>query len=469
MDPILILQMQRMGDLVLSFPLEGWLKSRFPQTPIWVVGEPLFYNGLIPFSPPVTYFAYADAQTLRDQNYSLVINLSHRREAAALSSALLTDRRLGPYLDSLGNMRIDGPWQLYRASINNNNRHNLFHWADLNAMDIIGLKAIQRTVWPKAQAPTGGRVGLFVGANETEKRPDPAFWAALVSRLMRMGAKPVLLGGKKDQNLADETARLCASPAINLCGRFSIPQLCRLLERLDLLITPDTGPMHIAAWLGTPVLNLSLGPVNAWETGPFPPGHHVLRPALSCAGCWTCGSGKLTCKAGLKAEQVAVVARLLLERTEIAAVPELRDWRLFTTRRDLLGLFQLESLVRDEPYRLSRSLYWKYFFGLGLRFLPESARDRLPELAQAMCCRTLGPPARKAGQKLLMRLNLAIRGQGWNALRETDAWLDFPPFFRPLSSYVQFLLHNENFSHAALAQALELAEAYLADMKAISA
>jgi hypothetical protein len=270
--------------------------------------------------------------------------------------------------------------------------------------------------------------------------------------------------------LADEAARRIAAPAINLCGRFSIPQLCRLLRRLDLLITPDTGPMHIAAWLGTPILNLSMGPVNAWETAPFAPGHHVLRPHMSCAGCWACPHQEPPCKRQMSAEKTTLVAQMLLEKqTHRLAALELQGLRLFTTWRDPFGLFELKPLDHVTPPRLQRSLYWKYFFGLHLGYLPKDAQNRLRSQADALRASPLAPVALKAGQKLLQRLNTALRGQGrggMSAISKDDAWMDSPPISRPLSSYLQLLLRNADFSPAALRQALELTESHLGDLSA---
>lgn len=474
MDPVLILQMQRMGDLALSFPLASRLLGQNPERPVWVVGEPLFYQGLVEISPPITYFAYAEAKALTARRYSLIINLSHRREAAALSSSLQAEKRLGPYLDHRGWLRVSGAWQLYRASLSHNNRHNLFHWADLNSLDIFPASFLWRTLWPQPQRPPAAgqdrsagktRVGLFVGASEAGKRPDAKFWAGLAARLLRMGARPALLGGEGDKKLAAEVAALLRAPSINLCGRFSLSQLCRFFRRLDLLITPDTGPMHLAAWLGTPILNISLGPVNAWETGPFAPGHHVLLPALSCAGCWTCIHSQERCKALLSAEKVSVIARLLLEKD--AARLQAMDTaggRLLESRRDRWGLSHLEALNGYAPPRLQRSLYWKHFFGIELGALPPEAGAERERLGARLCADLKEKPL-QAGSLLLRALRASVRARDHAPLHDENFWLSCPPFLRPLGSYAQFLLQNDDFSPAALEQALALTQGFIKDMR----
>ena len=62
--PNLIIQLQRMGDLVLSFPLFAWLRRLEPDRPLWVAAEPSFYEALLPLAPPVV-FAPPGAASLR--------------------------------------------------------------------------------------------------------------------------------------------------------------------------------------------------------------------------------------------------------------------------------------------------------------------------------------------------------------------------------------------------------------------
>lgn len=462
--PVLILQMQRMGDLVLSYPLFGWLASALPGVPIWVVGERLFFEGLVDISPPVTYFEYSAAEQLKKRSYSLVINLSHRREAARLAGSLQCERRVGPWASEADDwLHVQGGWQLYRASIAQNNRHNLFHWADLNALDLIPLRQMRRTAWPapETRRTQERRIGLFVGASEPDKRPDPPFWARLAEKLLKLGFRPVFLGGKADYSLAAQAAAILKAPALNLCGSFSIKELCLFIKELELLVVPDTGPMHIAAWMGVPVLNLSLGPVNAWETGPFAPGQYVMRRRLSCTGCWQCGQERVWCKEKFSAEQAAEVAALLLAgRHDALAGLRLPGYELFKTRRDENGLFDMQCLGPERP-GLERSRFWKQFFLLGLRKLPASD-DNLEQLFRAGRClgqpEALGQKLRQHGGRLLLQIGRALRGKG--GAPDDGFWRSYPPLLRPLSSFIQMKLQNENSSQASLQESLQLLELF---------
>lgn len=470
-SPVLILQMQRMGDLVLSFPLLGWLIGRFPGHPLWVVGERAFFEPLMPLSPNVTYFSYDGPPDLRDLEFRAVINLSHRPETAALAGKANTAERAGPWLDERGRLFISGDWQLYRASLTHNNRYNLFHWSDLNALDSVSPAAIMRTQWPLPRAlpgrETGGdgaRIGLFLGASEPEKHPEAAFWAALTRLLLQAGHRPVLLGGPAETALGRDVTRLIKMPALNLCGRFSVSELAGFLGQLDLLITPDTGPMHIAAWTGTPTLNLSLGPVNPWETGPFSPGHHVLRAALDCAGCWRCTQNSVLCRKMMEAPKVAAVVEYLFSGLQ-EAPPRLPDktrgLELLRTTRDRRGLYFLDRLLGPEPdarnARPELSLFWRAWFGALFRLFPredvDAARLRLLEARPQAMTDLAGAAAGFA-----LTLAKTFRANPSALLDAPDFWKQAPPALRPLSGYAQMYVQNAQADRKAFAHILTLAE-----------
>ena len=81
--------------------------------------------------------------------------------------------------NELPSLRVAGAWQKYRMSLVHNNRHNRFHWADMNALDVIPAPVMAGTRWPEPRCmpPDVRRVGLFLGASAAEKRPSASFWA----------------------------------------------------------------------------------------------------------------------------------------------------------------------------------------------------------------------------------------------------------------------------------------------------
>ena len=476
--PILILQMQRMGDLVLSFPLALWLLRKFPKHPVWMVGVETFFKGLLPVAPGVTFFPSEAMRRMHGGTFHMVLNLSHRPEAAALRRHLDCETWLGPYASADGEMHIAGDWQLYRASLTHNNRHNLFHWADLNALDIIPYKQWADIGWqhPQPLKARGDRVGLFLGASEADKRPEAPFWAELTRRLLKSGLSPVLLGGQMERPLGNEVARLAGVPALNLCGRFDLPGLVAFMDNLRLLVTPDTGPMHLAAWLGLPVLNLSLGPVNAWETGPYQPGHLVLRSTVSCEGCWQCTKPGVFCRESFSASRTASLVKTMLDHNsktaELNAAPDLSrlgkltlpGQEIFATDRyqGLYDLVPLTSTPEKRPTRLQAGKprpritldrFWQAFFahnlGLWEKTSLTTARDNLlAALPQ------LGRPFKKALTDLQADLARGLKQRP--APLEDDFWQKSPPLLRPLTGYIHLLLQNDNYGIKAYTKSLDL-------------
>ena len=460
--PILIIQMQRLGDLVLTYPLMGWLARLFPNNPLWVVGEERFFPGLMDFSPPAVFFSHTAAQRLRTNAYALVINLSHRPEALELAGSVASEECIGAYRDpKTGATFIRGNWQLYRASLVHNNRYNLYHWADMNMLDVVPKQKFPATIWtpPRQEAPShSAHIGLFLGASEKDKHPDAPFWAALAGELLQAGHRPVLLGGEAEKALGREVASILQAPALNLTGNFGIRDLCLFISKLNLLVTPDTGPMHLASWTSTPVLNISTGPVNAWETGPFSPGHHVLRAALPCVGCWHCTQSKVLCKEHLNAKRTAfLIHEIVSGKKESLHRAVLEDQELLRTGRGKYGLYTLEHIIGTTPPRQISALFWQAFFGHIFGLMPEE------ELANAWrTFKEASPGNAPAFSASLIKLSRDIAGHLRNPaaslLRKENFWAAFPLPLRPLTSYLHLFLQNSQFSAKAIAEALSLIE-----------
>ena len=460
-DPILIIQMQRLGDIVLTYPLMGWLRHMYRDTPVWILGEEAFYSELTELSPSSVYFSYEAIPRLKARRFSTVINLSHRPEAAEFAGSLVCDTLLGPYRAKDGRLHVRGNWQLYRTSLVHNNRYNLFHWADLHGLDLVPKALFSRTSWPlprAIQATTSAHIGLFLGASEPDKHPDERFWVELAGNLLQAGHRPVLLGGKAEKSLGAAVAKQLGAAPLNLTGHFSVSQLCRFLAELDLMVTPDTGPMHLAAWTGTPVLNISTGPVNAWETGPFSPGHYVLRASLPCVNCWQCTQGNVICKERLHAGRTAFLIHELMARKE-DGLPRLNlpGQELLVTARDDSGLYLLRQLTGQEQSRQVTARFWQAFFGHSFGLLPE---EKLALAWKMFIEASPGNATAFASSLIQIGRSLAegLKPLQSSAVRTIDFWRQYPLPLRPLTSYIHMLLQNDVFSKASFARALELVE-----------
>ena len=460
--PILVLQMQRMGDLILSFPLFLWLQRQYPDTPVWVAAEQTFSTPLMPVSPQVRFISWSDTSALRNQSFTTILNLSIRPEAAELAGQLASETKLGPVMDR-GVLRVLGPWQLYRTGIVKNNYYNRFHWADLNALDMVELERMGSTRFdePRQLDPGATKVGLFLGASDTAKRPDAAFWAELVRELLGRGLRPVLFGGPGEVELGAEVARLAQVPVLNLCGKLGLDELSIAGQTLALFITPDTGPMHLAAWTGLRCLNLSMGNVNPWETGPYAPGHYVLRADMDCAkGCWTCDQKSLLCHDPVVASRVAGLAGRIVAGDGPDKLGKMRlpGLALFRTGRDSHGLHALDRLdaaIPDATDRLSR--FWQEWFGHVHGLWPDTGpQERWREYAESY------PQDAQTILDELPGLGKQFRsGLTSGTPLNESFWSESPSPIKPFTGHVQMVLKNSDHSREAWAEALRLLEALL--------
>ena len=455
--PSLVLQMQRMGDIVLSFPLFLWLKRNDPRRPLWVVAEPAFYQPLLTASPQVTYLPWTAAHELAARAYHLLVNLSHRPEAAQLAASLDAAIRIGPMRTPEGALRVLGAWQLYRTALTGNNRHNRFHWAELNALDCVDKGVFAATTFDAPRHPLRsgqktGPVGLFLGASEDHKRPSPRFWAHLAAQLQRRGLKAVLLGGPADAPLAQEVRRLHGGTLADFCGKLGLDEFMAVGQTLSLMITPDTGPMHLAAWSGLLTLNLSMGPVNPWETGPYVPGHYVLRADISCLNCWRCRFHAPHCRDRFDPSGVAYLAwRLIHNPQRLTPMPRMR---LLRTGRTPDGFYDLAE-TGGGVWRATDALgeFWRGAFGwlFGL-WGPERARDNWRELARR------NPQLARAFTHGLARLAPETVRLTQQELDNHHFWNAMPQALRPLAGYLHMYMQNQDASRQALAHCLELME-----------
>lgn len=450
-DPLLVLQLQRMGDLILTFPLLLALKKRWPGHPLWVAAEPQFFQELMPLAPEVVFFPPSHCAALARGRYAAVINLSGRPRAAACLSEATAPLKLGPAASPDG-LRVHGYWQLYRTALTQNNHHNAFHWSDLYRLDLDPAVRPGQAAH-MLPAPAGsGRVGLVVGASEAAKHPDAMFWARLARRLTAAGFMPIFLGGRAESALGQEAARLARLPQANLCGRLPLREVAAVLRGLDLCITPDTGPMHLADWLGVPVLNLSMGPVHARETGPVAPGQWVLRAAMSCVGCWQCRRSTLHCKLAFTAAAVARAALSILENPRNARLAArsgpFSGLSLYRTGRDALGLYRLEAVeCREGSASASCRFLLEDFWQAAFLFLYDPALRPLARQRLAALQKAFPPLAQRldAGlTRLCAHCAAAFRRHGQTM--PADFWRAEAPLLRLFAGHTHMFLQNADFS-----------------------
>jgi ADP-heptose:LPS heptosyltransferase len=178
-----------------------------------------------------------------------------------------------------------------------------------------------------------GHHGPFVGVHASGGRESKQWhldrFAGVARRLAESkNATIVLTGSAADRPLVDAVRQgLTGLPTIDASGTLDLPSLAGLLSRLDLFITGDTGPMHLAAAVGAPVVAL-FGPSNPLRYGPLAAHQRVLRIDLPCSPCGQvrlpperCRGHVPDCLDGISVDAVVAAAVDLLDETTTSRQP----------------------------------------------------------------------------------------------------------------------------------------------------
>jgi len=163
-----------------------------------------------------------------------------------------------------------------------------------------GIRGLKK-VWEDAEVPEKqAYIGMAPGATYgAAKRWPLSYWRELIARLLKERSESILiLGGLEEETylrplleglLPNDRSRLHL-----LAGRTTPPILGAMLSRCKLLVTNDTGPMHVAAAVGTPTVAL-FGSTSPIWTRPFGIGHEVIYKKWECSPCF-----QRTCPIGYK-------------------------------------------------------------------------------------------------------------------------------------------------------------------------
>ena len=164
-----------------------------------------------------------------------------------------------------------------------------------------------------AGVPAGARLaGVHPGSAWKTKRWLPERFAQLCVRLKAEGLHPVLVGGPGDEALGLSIRE--ASGASDLIGKTDLEELKALMGRLSVFVTNDSGPMHLAAASGVPVVAIFGATTRELGFFPYGPGHRVLEADLACRPCGLhgakeCPEGHFLCMKLITVDAVMAACR----------------------------------------------------------------------------------------------------------------------------------------------------------------
>jgi lipopolysaccharide heptosyltransferase II len=318
---ILIIRLDLIGDLVLSLPIVRILKRTYPQAEIDILALPasakviasdpdvrtiITYDPNIwrrpksLFKPGNWHAARRVYRQLHAQNYDLAVSV-FGPWAALLAVFSGAQRRLGYGKESYPGLMTDNvPGQHWET-------HDYLHEVDycvrlaqaagatIQDTDriptlYVGSQAqqeVERLLDAEGISSDSTLIACHVSANNGQSKRWPLpYWATLIDRLILEAHATVLFTGAPDDQplIAAITARM-HEQAINLAGKTSLTQLAALLQRVDLLLTGDSGPMHIAGAVKTDLIAIH-GPTDPRLSGPVNPQATILRDTIWCSPCY---------------------------------------------------------------------------------------------------------------------------------------------------------------------------------------
>jgi lipopolysaccharide heptosyltransferase II len=322
---ILVIRLDLIGDLVLSLTLVHALKRTYPAAEIDLLAIPASapiatsepdLSEVIAYNPNIWRRPQA---LLKPKNWRELRALRSRLRARQYDLAVSVS---GPWAAVLAVLsgaprRVGFARESYPGLINDNvpGRHwrpgDRLHEVDyclelaqaagatIRPDDRIPLLAVAPTARQEVEQllrqhgiQSGQRViACHVSSNNGQSKRWPVpYWARLIDRLLEEeDTRVVLTGAPGDLPLIELILRRAKKQPLNLAGKTSLPQLAALLQRADLLVTGDSGPMHIAAAVGTPVLAIH-GPTDPAHSGPVSPEATVLRSDIWCSPCYNATS-----------------------------------------------------------------------------------------------------------------------------------------------------------------------------------
>jgi len=300
-DRLLIRAPNWMGDVVLSLAAVRDLRRNFPSARIEILARPGLadlYRAVREVDSVGTTGSFRDdVRTIRAGAYDAVALLPNSFGTALQAAIAGVPERWGYATDGRGPLLT----RRARVPAEVRGRSEVYYYrAMLAGVGLVVTASPDVTLrcpdeWSargaalledESDGGTAPWIGFCPGAAfGSAKRWLPERYSAVGDFLARqVGARIAILGGPGERPLADAVAAGMRSPARNLCGETTTAELLGVLSRLGLLVTGDSGPMHVAAALAVPVVAV-FGPTDWRETAPLGSRHRLVREPVHCSPC----------------------------------------------------------------------------------------------------------------------------------------------------------------------------------------
>lgn len=338
---LLVVQTAFLGDAVLTTPLLASLSQEWPEAQISVLTTPQtkeIFTGHPALKEVLLYDKKGEdrgwkawwrlVHRIRSLRFDVAV-LPHRSFRSALLVWLARiPRRIG-FSSSAGRWfltdRVPFSWSthdvdrnlLLLRALNLEGRSKIFSVGNASQRPALAKELLER----EGVLPGSPLVGFVPGSVWATKRWLPERFAALGDMIQKEGARVLLIGGPSDRDSAEAVEKGMSRKPVNFVGKTNLQEATALLARCSVVVTNDSGPMHLAAAVGTPVVAI-FGSTTR-ELGFFPYGdqHRVIEKDLPCRPCGLhghdrCPLGHFRCMTEISAEEVFRAVREKLGKHE---------------------------------------------------------------------------------------------------------------------------------------------------------
>ncbi|MGH9966632.1 MAG: lipopolysaccharide heptosyltransferase II [Pyrinomonadaceae bacterium] len=335
------------GDAVMTVPALRELRRLLPNAHItlatrpWVRGlfaDADFVDDLLIYNRGGVWSLLKQIREWRKQRFDLAVVLPNAFEAALIPALARVPFRIGYATDGRKALLTNPlPLPEWRSS-----KHEIYYYLNIIAEtehlltgeqiiserqpdDSLHISEARRQqgltlLRSKGLRGDGPTVALCPGSiNSRAKRWPAERYAAVADSLIdELRAEVLLIGSKEETDVSLDVAQRMRNKPIMLTGQTDLAQSAAVLSLVDLLVTNDTGPAHIAAALRRPTLVI-FGPTNPLTTRPFSATAQILRHPPDCAPCMLrdCPIDH-RCMTAITPQDVFERARLLLEENILA-------------------------------------------------------------------------------------------------------------------------------------------------------
>jgi lipopolysaccharide heptosyltransferase II len=346
---ILCVRLDNLGDVLMSTPAMRALGERFPRARLTLMASPSG-AAMAPFLPDIDDLIVYDAPWVKHQetvDVSDDLDMLARLRAGAFDAAVIFTVYTQSALPAALFCRLAGIPRVLAHSRENpyfllsdwvpdqvpadGGRHEVQRQLDLVAHVgarttdphlILALRDADRQgmrdkLLARGVDPSKRFVVVHPGATAASRRYPAEYFALAVRRLAQHDPGPILLTGTPAEHLLADTIRQASlTSAVNLAGVLSLGEFAALVESAGVLVSNNSSPVHIAAAMGTPVVDL-YALTNPQHT-PWRVPHRLLYQDVPCRYCYrsVCPAGHHGCLRGVEPDAVVAATLALLRLQE---------------------------------------------------------------------------------------------------------------------------------------------------------